>query len=106
MKQKLRWKRFIVFSLVLLPIFLLFDVVADLTKGRVQWDEIWAMKNMFFKVLAALVGGYFASTNHWRGSVSSQLVQHLRLLTLALGPRKYYWLSPNNNYRGMIFFCL
>ena len=62
MKQKLRWKRFIVFSLALLPVFLLFDVVADLTKGRVQWDEIWAMKNMFFKVLAALVGGYFAST--------------------------------------------
>ena len=27
-----------------------------------QWDEIWAMKNMFFKILAALVGGYFAST--------------------------------------------
>ena len=62
MKQKLRWKRFIVFSLALLPAFLLFDVIADLTKGKVQWNEIWAMKNMFFKILAALVGGYFAST--------------------------------------------
>lgn len=63
MKQKLRWKRFIVFSLAILPVCLLFDVVSDLTTiGKVQWNEIWAMKNMFFKVLTALVGGYFAST--------------------------------------------
>ena len=61
-KQKIKWKKFILYSMILLPVFLLFDIGTDALKGSIKWDEIWALKNMFFKVAAAIVGGYFAST--------------------------------------------
>lgn len=62
MKQKIKWKKFLLYAILLLPVFLLFDIITDALKGPIKWDEIWAMKNMFFKVAAAIVGGYFAST--------------------------------------------
>jgi cell division protein FtsW (lipid II flippase) len=62
MKQSINWKKLITWFVILLPILLLIDVGFDATKGPIKWDEIWAMKNMFFKVAAALVGAYFIST--------------------------------------------
>ncbi len=62
MKEKINWKKFILFFVILLPVLLLVDVISDAISGPIKWDEIWAMKNLFFKLLAALVGAYFAST--------------------------------------------
>ena len=61
MKQ-IPWKKWLIYSIIFLPVFLLFDVISDAIKGPIQWGEIWAMKNMFFKVAAAIVAGYFVST--------------------------------------------
>ncbi len=62
MKQSINWKKLITWFAILLPILLLIDIGFDALKGPVKWDEIWAMKNLFFKVAAALVGAYFIST--------------------------------------------
>ncbi|MFY7900358.1 MAG: hypothetical protein ACOVNY_09250 [Chitinophagaceae bacterium] len=62
MKEKINWSKFVKGFLILLPILLLFDIVFDIIKGKIVWEEIWAMKNLFFKLLAALVGAYFYST--------------------------------------------
>lgn len=62
MKQSINWKKLITWFVILLPILLLIDIGFDATKGPIKWDEIGAMKNMFFKVAAALVGAYFIST--------------------------------------------
>ena len=62
MKQSINWKKLITWFAIILPLLLLLDIVTDALKGPIKWDEIWAMKNLFFKVAAALVGGYFIST--------------------------------------------
>jgi hypothetical protein len=61
-KDSINWKKLIIGAAILLPVFLGFDIVFDTIKGKLDWNEIWAMKNMFFKVAAALVGGYFYAT--------------------------------------------
>ncbi len=62
MKQAINWKKLAIWFVILLPLLLLLDIVTDAFKGPIKWAEIWAMKNMFFKVAAALVGAYFIST--------------------------------------------
>ena len=62
MKQAINWKKLAIWFATLLPLLLLLDIVTDAFKGPVKWDEIWAMKNLFYKVAAALVGAYFIST--------------------------------------------
>jgi cytochrome c oxidase subunit IV len=62
MKYSINWKKLVIWFAIILPLLLLLDIVTDALKGPIKWDEIWAMKNLFFKVAAALVGGYFIST--------------------------------------------
>lgn len=62
MKQSINWKKLATWFVILLPILLLIDIGFDAIKGKLIWAEIWAMKNLFFKVAAALVGAYFIST--------------------------------------------
>lgn len=61
MKQSINWKKLITWFIILLPILLLIDIGFDALKGPIKWDEIWAMKNLFFKIATALVGSYFIS---------------------------------------------
>jgi nitrate reductase NapE component len=61
-KDRINWKKFITAAVILFPLFIGFDVLFDSIKNKLVWDEIWAMKNIFFKVAAALVGGYFFAT--------------------------------------------
>ncbi|MBC7650649.1 MAG: hypothetical protein H7101_02745 [Deinococcales bacterium] len=62
MKQAINWQKLVICFAIILPLLLLLDIVTDAFKGPVKWAEIWAMKNLFFKVAAALVGAYFIST--------------------------------------------
>lgn len=62
MKQSINWKKLATWFVILLPILLLIDIGFDAIKGKLIWAEIWALKNLFFKVAAALVGAYFIST--------------------------------------------
>lgn len=55
-------KKFITATLVLLPILLGFDILWDKISGKLDFHETFAMKNLFFKALAALVGAYFYAT--------------------------------------------
>ncbi len=57
--KNFNFKKFILATLVLLPILLLVDVVYDTIFKSFDLKETLAMKNLFFKVLAALVGAYF-----------------------------------------------
>jgi hypothetical protein len=61
-KEGINFKKMLLGAVVLLPLFLGFDILFDYMKDKLVWEEIWAMKNMFFKVAAALVGGYFYAT--------------------------------------------
>jgi hypothetical protein len=62
MKQSINWKKLATWFIILLPILLLIDIGFDAIKSKLIWNEIWAMKNLFFKIAAALVGAYFIST--------------------------------------------
>jgi hypothetical protein len=55
-------KKFILATLVLLPILLLVDVAYDALFKTLDFSETFALKNLVFKILAALVGAYFYAT--------------------------------------------
>jgi uncharacterized membrane protein len=55
-------KKFITATLVLLLVLLGFDMIWDKITGKFELNEIFAMKNLVFKILAALVGAYFYAT--------------------------------------------
>lgn len=57
--KNFNFKKFILATLVLLPILLVVDVLYDTIFKTFDLKETFAMKNLFFKVLAALVGAYF-----------------------------------------------
>jgi hypothetical protein len=57
--KNFNFKKFILATLVLLPILLFVDVLYDTIFKTFDLKETLAMKNLFFKVLAALVGAYF-----------------------------------------------
>ena len=62
MKQAINWQKLVLWFAIILPLLLLLDIVTDAFKGPVKWNEIWAIKNLFYKIAAALVGSYFIST--------------------------------------------
>ena len=63
--KNFNWKKFITATLVLLPILLVVDVLYDKIFKNLDLSETFALKNIFFKVAAALVGAYFfASYNN------------------------------------------
>lgn len=55
-------KKFLKATIILLPILLLVDTVYDKLFKTLDFNETFAMKNIFFKVAAAIVGGYFFAT--------------------------------------------
>jgi hypothetical protein len=55
-------QKFIVASLVLLPVLLLIDIGYDKIFKTLDFKETFAFKNLFFKLLAAVVGAYFYAT--------------------------------------------
>lgn len=55
-------KKFILATVILLPILLAIDIVYDSVFKTFDIAETFALKNLFFKVLAALVGAYFYAT--------------------------------------------
>jgi hypothetical protein len=55
-------KKFILATLVLLPLLLLVDILYDKIFKTLDFHETFAMKNLFFKIAAALVGAYFYAT--------------------------------------------
>lgn len=57
--KNFNFKKFILATLVLLPILLVVDVLYDTIFKTFDLKETLAMKNLFFKILAALVGAYF-----------------------------------------------
>ncbi|HMZ46693.1 MAG TPA: hypothetical protein PLU36_07815 [Chitinophagaceae bacterium] len=56
-------KKFIKATLILLPILLLVDIVYDMIFKELILKETFAMKNLFFKIAASLVGAYFFATS-------------------------------------------
>ncbi len=55
-------KKFLLATIVLLPVLLVVDVLYDTLFKTFDLKETFALKNLFFKVLAALVGAYFYAT--------------------------------------------
>lgn len=55
-------KKFLKATIILLPILLLVDIVYDKLFKTLDFNETFAMKNVFFKVAAAIVGAYFFAT--------------------------------------------
>lgn len=60
--KNFNWKKFIQATLVLLPILLAIDILYDLLFKQLVWADTFALKNLTFKILAALVGAYFYAT--------------------------------------------
>lgn len=57
--KNFNFKKFILATLVLLPVLLVVDVLYDTLFKTFDLKETFAMKNLFFKIAAALVGAYF-----------------------------------------------
>lgn len=57
--KNFNFKKFIVATLFLLPVLLVVDVLYDTLFKTFDIKETLAMKNLFFKIAAALVGAYF-----------------------------------------------
>lgn len=55
-------KKFVKAVCILLPTLLLVDIVYDKLFKSLNLNETFALKNIFFKVAAAIVGGYFFAT--------------------------------------------
>ncbi len=55
-------KKFIAATLVLLPVLLIIDMAYDKLFKTLDFHETFALKNLVFKVLAAVVGAYFYAT--------------------------------------------
>lgn len=60
--KNFNWKKFIKATLIIIPIALVIDILYDKLFKIVDLKETFAMKNLFFKVAAALVGAYFFAT--------------------------------------------
>jgi predicted membrane channel-forming protein YqfA (hemolysin III family) len=67
MKTNINWKKFIISSIV---IFIVFIFVADILMDKIfkpkefDWNKILGFENLFWKILAALVGAYFYSSDN------------------------------------------
>ena len=66
MKGRLNWKKFMISSIV---IFLVFIFIADVLVDKIfsprefNWNKIFGMENLFWKILASLTGAYFYSSS-------------------------------------------
>jgi len=60
--KNFNFKKFIITSIILLPILLVIDIAYDKIFKELDFKETFAMKNLFFKIAAALVGAYFYVT--------------------------------------------
>ncbi len=65
--MKINWKKFIISSFI---IFIAFVFIADILVDRIfkpqefDWSKIFGFENLFWKVLAAIVGAYFYSSEN------------------------------------------
>ena len=57
--KNFNFKKFILATLVLLPVLLVVDIIYDSIFKTFDLHETFAMKNLFFKIAASLVGAYF-----------------------------------------------
>lgn len=55
-------KKFIISTLILLPVLLLVDIAYDKIFKELNFKETFALKNLFFKIAAAFVGAYFIAS--------------------------------------------
>jgi hypothetical protein len=65
MKNKINWKKFFIISILgFIGFILIADIILDLiTKPKeFSWEKIFSFENLFWKVLAGLVLGYFLSS--------------------------------------------
>lgn len=60
--KKFNLKKFTIATVILLPILLGIDIVYDILFKTFALAETFALKNLFFKVLSALVAAYFYAT--------------------------------------------
>lgn len=60
--KNFNFKKFIISTIILLPILLLVDIAYDKIFKELNFKETFALKNLFFKIAAALVGAYFIAT--------------------------------------------
>lgn len=60
--ENFNFKKFMAAILVLLPVLLVIDIVYDKVFKTLDFNETFALKNLVFKVLAAVVGAYFYAT--------------------------------------------
>jgi hypothetical protein len=60
--KNFNFKKFITAILVLLPVLLVIDVIYDKVFKTLDFNETFALKNLVFKILAAVVGAYFYAT--------------------------------------------
>lgn len=59
---KINWKKFFTSLIFLIPFILLMDVFYDIIFKQLIWKDVFAPDNLFFKILAAIVGAYFYAT--------------------------------------------
>jgi uncharacterized membrane protein len=60
--KNFNFKKFFLATIVLLMVLLVFDIVYDRFIKDVSIAETFALKNLVFKILAALAGAYFYAT--------------------------------------------
>ncbi|MBN8837876.1 MAG: hypothetical protein J0I09_11485 [Sphingobacteriia bacterium] len=77
MKNIIHWKKFILSAIV---IFLVLIVVADILIDKIfrpaqfSWATIFGFENLFWKILASLVGAYFYSSEKIKKDKQEQSV--------------------------------
>ncbi len=60
--KNINWKKFILAIIISLPALLLLDIAYDKIFKELDFKETFALKNLTFKFLTAIVIGYFYST--------------------------------------------
>jgi len=64
MKTKIHWKKFFIAMIVVFIAFIFIaDVVVDAVSGKqLEWSKIFGFENLFWKILASIVGAFFYSS--------------------------------------------
>ncbi len=66
MRNKIDWKKFIISSIIIFIGFILIaDILVDIIikPKEFDWNKIFGFENLFWKVLASIVGAYFYSSS-------------------------------------------
>lgn len=61
-KRTINWRRFFTVFLVAIPGFLLIDIAYDGLLKELIWADIFSVKNLIYKTIAAGILAYFFST--------------------------------------------